>query len=99
VEANDEEIAIACESVRTRGFVNYFGTQRFGTGSVPTFRIGHAALRGDFKTAIDLILQPRPNGIVKHPKKHNTLFIGEREREREREREKERKREREWMSE
>jgi tRNA pseudouridine13 synthase len=61
VEASDEEIAAACECVRTRGFVNYFGPQRFGRGAIPTFRIGQAALKGDFKTVVELILQPRFN--------------------------------------
>jgi hypothetical protein len=62
VDASDEDIIAACESVRTRGFVNYFGLQRFGTGSVPTHRVGQALLKGDFKGAIDLILQSGLDG-------------------------------------
>ena len=41
------------------GFINYFGLQRFGTGTVPTHAIGRAILKKDWKGAIDLILDPR----------------------------------------
>ena len=42
------------------GFINYFGTQRFGTSAaVPTSSIGKALLSGKWEEAIDLILQPR----------------------------------------
>ena len=40
VENRKEEILASMESLRDKGFVNYFGMQRFGTGSVPTFDIG-----------------------------------------------------------
>ena len=44
----------------THGFINYFGTQRFGTSAaVPTSSIGKALLSGLWEEAIDLILQPR----------------------------------------
>ena len=34
------EVDEACASLRDKGFINYFGLQRFGTGSVPTHQIG-----------------------------------------------------------
>ena len=34
--------------------------QRFGTGTVRTYLVGSAILRGDFKEAAHLILAPRP---------------------------------------
>lgn len=46
--------------IRDRGFINYFGMQRFGTGAIPTHHIGILVLRNDFKTAIDLLFEPRP---------------------------------------
>lgn len=38
--------------------------QRFGSGSVPTHTVGAALLRGEWKTAVDLILQPREDDIL-----------------------------------
>lgn len=47
------------ESLKSKGFVNYFGMQRFGTQSVPTHAVGLAMLSGDLAAAVDLILMPR----------------------------------------
>jgi len=41
------------------GFLNYFGTQRFGTTGVPTHHIGKELISSNFSGAIDLILKPR----------------------------------------
>ncbi|KAM0793600.1 hypothetical protein ACM66B_001033 [Microbotryomycetes sp. NB124-2] len=49
----------AISSLRTRGFVNYFGMQRFGTGPIPTHAIGLALMRSDWSLAIEMILRPR----------------------------------------
>lgn len=45
--------------LRERGFINYFGMQRFGTGAIPTHHFGICILRNDFKAAIDLLFEPR----------------------------------------
>ena len=50
------------ESLRERGFINYFGMQRFGTGTIMTHEVGRAILKLDFEEACDLILKPRPGG-------------------------------------
>ena len=42
-----------------QGFINYFGLQRFGSYSVGTHDVGRKLLQGDFKAAVDLVLQPR----------------------------------------
>ena len=47
------------ESFRKTGFINYFGTQRFGTQGVPTHEIGKELIKGNYSTVIDLILKPR----------------------------------------
>ena len=45
---------------KENGFINYFGTQRFGTSvGVPTSSVGKALLASKFSEAIDLILKPR----------------------------------------
>ena len=46
-------------SVANTGFINYFGTQRFGTQGVPTHAIGKQLIMGNYKEVIELILQPR----------------------------------------
>ncbi|CDS00272.1 hypothetical protein [Sporisorium scitamineum] len=44
--------------LRERGFINYFGMQRFGTGAIPTHHIGILILQSNFKSAIDLLFEP-----------------------------------------
>jgi len=72
VDAEDDLIIQACNSVKESGFINYFGTQRFGTGSVATHTIGIACLQGDWKKVIDLLLNPRPgdNEVVNNARKY-----------------------------
>jgi tRNA pseudouridine13 synthase len=55
----EDSINAAAESVRTKGFINYFGLQRFGTSTISTHRIGRALLCRDYALAIYLILAPR----------------------------------------
>eukprot|EP00850_Spirogloea_muscicola_P007936 SM000041S15495 [mRNA] locus=s41:471157:478198:+ [translate_table: standard] len=65
VEADsDAVVERAAETLNKTGFINYFGLQRFGSGSVMTHEIGCALLRGDWQGAIDLILQPRSGDIL-----------------------------------
>ncbi|KNA14158.1 hypothetical protein SOVF_110110 isoform B [Spinacia oleracea] len=60
VSADSEDSIRACaDALGKHGFINYFGLQRFGSGSVPTHLIGAALLRGEWKAAIDMILDPR----------------------------------------
>ncbi|KZT20419.1 pseudouridine synthase, partial [Neolentinus lepideus HHB14362 ss-1] len=54
----------ALSSLRTRGFVNYYGMQRFGTASIPTHAIGLALLQGAWQKAVSMILRERPG---EHP--------------------------------
>eukprot|EP01132_Coremiostelium_polycephalum_P003898 gene3898-4865_t len=58
--ANDQEISESVEEFKKTGFINYFGMQRFGTGTVPTYEIGIAVLQGNWEKAAHLILDPRP---------------------------------------
>ncbi|XP_023223829.1 pseudouridylate synthase 7 homolog [Centruroides sculpturatus] len=59
ITGSEEEIKKAMESFTDVGFINYYGLQRFGTTSVPTYEIGRALLEGKWDQAIDLILKPR----------------------------------------
>ncbi|KAK4339529.1 hypothetical protein RND71_040991 [Anisodus tanguticus] len=60
VSAESEDIIKASAvALGEHGFMNYFGLQRFGSSSVPTHLIGAALLRGEWKAAVSLILDPR----------------------------------------
>ncbi|KZT41182.1 tRNA pseudouridine synthase D [Sistotremastrum suecicum HHB10207 ss-3] len=57
---SDETLEKAMNSMKTGGFINYYGMQRFGTAAIPTHAIGLALLRSDWAGAVSLILRPRP---------------------------------------
>lgn len=60
IGASSEVLDPVLKHFSAHGFINYFGTQRFGTSAaVPTSSIGKALLSGLWEEAIDLILQPR----------------------------------------
>ncbi|KAJ5067250.1 pseudouridylate synthase 7 [Anaeramoeba ignava] len=61
IKGNDEEIIEATNSLKNKGFINYFGLQRFGSSSIPTHKIGIALIQKDWKKAVELILENRPN--------------------------------------
>lgn len=50
-----------CQSLAERGFVNYFGMQRFGTFSISTHVVGRELLLGNWQGAVDLILSDQDN--------------------------------------
>ena len=62
-----DEVQRRLQQLAGRGFVNYYGMQRFGTGSLPTHVVGRAIIRGDWKLACSLLLGVREgeNGDVR----------------------------------
>ncbi|CAJ1924592.1 unnamed protein product [Cylindrotheca closterium] len=54
-----EQLLEAAKSMKEKGFVNYFGTQRFGKYN-DTHKVGVAVLQGDYKKAADIIMEPKP---------------------------------------
>ena len=62
MDAPAEVVEEAMTQLRDRGFVNYFGMQRFGTMTVPTPDVGRALLRSAWQEAVDLLLRPHTNG-------------------------------------
>lgn len=46
------------DSIVSRGFINYFGLQRFGSGVSPTHETGFAVMRGDFREVCRRLLLP-----------------------------------------
>ncbi|KAK0045695.1 pseudouridylate synthase 7 [Biomphalaria pfeifferi] len=65
VQASSEKVDTVLASLKSEGFINYYGMQRFGTTSVPTHKVGSALLHGDWEKAIDLILMPRDAQLSK----------------------------------
>lgn len=60
VTASDEIISSTMEEFKENGFINYFGLQRFGNfATVPTYEIGKALLKQQWKHACELIMKPR----------------------------------------
>ncbi|KAG0556562.1 hypothetical protein KC19_11G062700 [Ceratodon purpureus] len=59
VAENDSIVENAVKALGESGFINYFGLQRFGSGSIATHSVGAALLRGEWKAAASLILDPR----------------------------------------
>ena len=54
-----EEIDNILTSLRTRGFINFYGMQRFGTSTVPTHVTGLQILQSKWSEALDSILSLR----------------------------------------
>ena len=61
-----ENVAKALESLQSKGFINYFGLQRFGTvAAVKTSDIGLALIKSKWSEAVELLMRPRPNEDTK----------------------------------
>uniref|UniRef100_A0A804PZ99 TRUD domain-containing protein n=1 Tax=Zea mays TaxID=4577 RepID=A0A804PZ99_MAIZE len=75
---SEDMIKIAVDGLGKNGFINYYGLQ-FGSGSIPTHLVGAALLRGEWKVAVNLILDPREgerddiNELRKHYKEHGDI--------------------------
>lgn len=50
----------AASTMKQFGFINYFGTQRFGKYK-DTHLVGIEVLKGNYEKAIDIIMQPKPD--------------------------------------
>lgn len=67
VEQTIQAITEACEKFAESGFINYYGTQRFGTGTVRTHEVGVECLKGNWKQVVDLIMAPRGGSNTERP--------------------------------
>jgi len=56
---DDAELAKHIRLWSERGFINYFGKQRFGTSTVGTHLVGRALIAREWQEVINLILKPR----------------------------------------
>lgn len=60
----EEIVASAIKSLREKGFINYYGLQRFGTFATRTDSIGMKMLQGDFQGAVEAILSFSPSSLA-----------------------------------
>lgn len=56
--ASAESVEEAAAALKTAGFINYYGLQRFGSSQVPTHIVGRALLRGEWDETIRHIMAP-----------------------------------------
>ncbi|KAI3506310.1 hypothetical protein L1887_28667 [Cichorium endivia] len=63
VADSEDTVKAAADALGKHGFINYFGMQRFGSGSIPTHLIGAKLLKGEWKEAVSMILDPRDDDI------------------------------------
>ncbi|KAI9101960.1 pseudouridine synthase [Phlyctochytrium arcticum] len=54
-----EDLERSVVSLKEQGFINYFGMQRFGTRSTPTYVVGISCLKGDFAKAVEQIMEKK----------------------------------------
>ena len=79
VSVNKEDLEPVMKSLAEFGFINYFGTQRFGTMGVPTHVIGKELIIGNYNNAIDLILKPRDSETLEPMKKARKVWSEEKD--------------------
>jgi tRNA pseudouridine13 synthase len=58
---SSDMVEAAAAALKTTGFINYYGLQRFGSSVIPTHHVGKALLRGEWEEAIKCIMTPAPN--------------------------------------
>lgn len=64
VELVSTLVGQAVQQLSNRGFINYYGLQRFGTFSTRTDTIGLKMLKGDFQGAVDAIMDFSPDALA-----------------------------------
>lgn len=68
-------VANAVKNLQEKGFINYFGLQRFGSFATSTDEIGKKLLHGDFEAAIALILSQSETALAAAQGKINNTTI------------------------
>ncbi|KAL6473582.1 hypothetical protein MHYP_G00171430 [Metynnis hypsauchen] len=77
--SSDLEVLVkeAVENVKARGFVNYYGPQRFGNSqTVQADQVGLALLKEDMVTAVRLFLSPDESEDLQNKAKRHFLHTG-----------------------
>ena len=68
-------VAEAVKNLQDKGFINYFGLQRFGSFATSTDEIGKKLLQGDFEAAISLILSQSETSLAAAQRRINDETI------------------------
>jgi tRNA pseudouridine13 synthase len=63
------------ENLQTRGFINYYGLQRFGSFAISTDAVGKMLLQGDLRGATHLILSYDPSALAAAKEENPSLPI------------------------
>lgn len=64
VSQAEDIVGLAMLNLRQRGYLNYYGLQRFGTFSTGTHEVGIKMLQGNFRGAVESILQFSPQTLA-----------------------------------
>ncbi|XP_050691290.1 pseudouridylate synthase 7 homolog isoform X2 [Eriocheir sinensis] len=72
VDGTDDEVLEAVESLKTKGFINFYGTQPFGNNSVFLRGVGCELLKGNWQQAVNKILAPRDSDVPDLHRCHTT---------------------------
>jgi tRNA pseudouridine13 synthase len=75
LSAAKEAVSKSLRDLHERGYFNYYGLQRFGTFSTRTDTIGLKILQGDFKGAVEAILQYSPESLAAAQDTESTELI------------------------
>ena len=59
VEGSEEQVELAMNELKEKGYINYFGLQRFGGSSVHTHQVGIDILKKNWEGAVHKLLDPR----------------------------------------
>jgi len=75
----EQIVGEAVKNLQEKGFINYFGLQRFGSFSSSTDKVGTKLLQEDLKGAIDDILEFSPSALAaaQNPESATTLISSE----------------------
>jgi len=72
----EEVIAHAMGVLKERGFINYYGMQRFGTSEISTHELGIPLFLADYKRAVNLLLAPRRSSSFTSTSTSTTPVLG-----------------------
>lgn len=61
---SDLDVISACDSVRTHGFINYFGLQRFGKGGSKSHEIGREILKSNWEACVRMLFTSKSDDRV-----------------------------------
>ena len=70
-DSGNDEIEFLFKQLGEKGFINYFGLQRFGTRSVRTHELGKFLFAQDWKGAVDALLSPEADNMLNNTNASN----------------------------